>query len=103
MSLWSESDQSGNDLIVPFMKNLKEGMPKSEALQKAKSEFLLSVQNDRMTHPHYWANLVLTGNDNPLDVEPGQPSKAGISPLWLLMLLPALAIYAVWHRLTGSG
>ncbi len=54
-SLWTVEDQATQNLMIEFYKNIKLGMSKTEALQKAKLE-----QIDR--HPYYWSPFVLIGD-----------------------------------------
>ncbi|RAM48187.1 MAG: hypothetical protein C6Y22_28990, partial [Hapalosiphonaceae cyanobacterium JJU2] len=54
-SLWTVEDQATRNLMIEFYKNIKLGMSKTEALQKAKLE-----QIDR--HPYYWSPFVLIGD-----------------------------------------
>ncbi len=99
MSLWAESDQSGNELVIPFMSKLKDGMPKSRALQQAKLDYLESVKNDRATHPHYWASLVLTGNDEPLTMETDENIQTGMRGVWPVMFGLAMSVCLfLWLR-----
>lgn len=101
MSLWVENDVSGNELLIPFMKNLKEGLPKSEALQKARMEFLTNTRNERMTHPHYWANLVLIGNDTPLN-EQQIRAATGIRSEWIILSAGLVAVLLwIWKYLSA--
>jgi CHAT domain-containing protein/Tfp pilus assembly protein PilF len=56
-SLWSAADQTTQEIMVQFYVNLKHGMNKSEALQKAKLS-----QIDSYPHPFFWAPFVLIGD-----------------------------------------
>gem|GEM_PF-3470064 len=64
-TLWNANDKSTKDLMSLFYQNLKDGMPKDKALQKAKIEFIETA--DKHTYkPYYWAAPVLTGDISPL-------------------------------------
>ncbi|MBG1267454.1 CHAT domain-containing protein, partial [Nostoc sp. WHI] len=56
-SLWAVEDEATQQLMVEFYQNLKQGMTKGEALQKAK---LKLIADDR--HPFYWSPFVLIGD-----------------------------------------
>lgn len=66
MSLWPANDASTSEIVVSFFEYLKKGIPKDEALQKAKLDFLQSTKNEHFTHPFYWAGLVLVGDEAPV-------------------------------------
>lgn len=65
-SLWSAPDQSTKKIMVSFYKYLKEGLPKSKALQQAKLDYLKTTTNTKLKHPYYWAGFVLYGEDSPI-------------------------------------
>ncbi|BAY47321.1 TPR repeat-containing protein [Scytonema sp. HK-05] len=53
--LWAVDDKATQSLMIEFYQNLKQGMSKGEALQKAKLK-----QIER--HPYYWSPFVLIGD-----------------------------------------
>jgi CHAT domain-containing protein len=63
-SLWSIDDQTTSYLMVKFYDNLKQGMDKATALQKAKLDFIKEHPSE--AHPFYWAALVSMGDNDPL-------------------------------------
>lgn len=65
MSLWEVDDMAGSEIIRRYYKNIKRGMSKSEALKKARIDFLEEADM-RLSHPFYWSNLVIYGDDAPL-------------------------------------
>ena len=65
MSLWEVEDQSGSDIVKLFYKNLKRGYSKSQALRKARREYLDDAVQMR-SHPYFWATLVIMGDDSPI-------------------------------------
>jgi len=65
MSLWEVDDMSGTDIVRMFYKNLKSGLSKSHALKKAREAYL-KKSDMRLSHPFYWAPLVIYGDNNPL-------------------------------------
>ncbi|MEH2192628.1 MAG: CHAT domain-containing tetratricopeptide repeat protein [Nostoc sp.] len=56
-SLWEVDDEATQQLMIQFYQNLKQGMTKGEALQKAK---LKLIEDHR--HPFYWSPFVLIGD-----------------------------------------
>jgi CHAT domain-containing protein len=54
-SLWSVDDKATQKIMVQFYENLKRGMSKGEALQKAKLSQIKS-------HPSFWAPFILIGD-----------------------------------------
>lgn len=66
MSLWKIPDQTTPALMVRFYQNLKDGLPKNEALRKAKLDYLQEAKLDQLAHPYYWAGFMLMGDPKPL-------------------------------------
>ena len=64
MSLWKANDKTTSGIMYDFCKNLKKGMPKDEALQRAKLKYLESSDH---SHPFYWATFVLIGDNLPVE------------------------------------
>ena len=88
MSLWQADDQATYDLMKEFYKGIDQGLPKDEALRQAKITYLDT--HDR-THPYFWANFVLIGDDKPVGLSSGTPAYAwyiviGFVSLFLLFL-----------------
>jgi CHAT domain-containing protein/tetratricopeptide (TPR) repeat protein len=63
-SLWSIDDQTTSYLMVKFYDNLKQGMDKASALQKAKLDFVKEHPSE--AHPFYWAALISIGENDAL-------------------------------------
>lgn len=62
MSIWKLHGASSPILIETFFKNIKKGLPKDVALQKAKIELLSNPNFDPVVHPFYWGGLLATGD-----------------------------------------
>ncbi len=95
-SLWQIDEQASAKITGLFFDNLKDGMPKDKALQKAKLDYLLNAKG-RMAAPQYWAGLVLIGNTSAIDLS----SSSSISVwFWVLgaLLLLTLLIFFVSRR-----
>jgi CHAT domain-containing protein len=65
MSMWEIDDQSGTQIVCDFYRYLKNGYSKSEALRKARKDFLENADMLR-SHPYFWSSLVVYGNNGPL-------------------------------------
>ncbi|KAA9356663.1 CHAT domain-containing protein [Larkinella humicola] len=64
-TLWSVEDQATYKLTERFYHHLSEGLPKDQALQLAKLDWLASASRaDQL--PYRWAGLILVGNADPL-------------------------------------
>ena len=62
VSHWPVSDYSTAQFMDKFYGYLQQGKSKSEALRKAKLDFIRS-EIPKNRHPYYWAAFVLTGKD----------------------------------------
>ncbi|MCB0837767.1 MAG: CHAT domain-containing protein, partial [Bacteroidetes bacterium] len=76
-TLWRAKDQTTQDIVSGFFRNLKEGKNRAEALHQAKLDYLASA-DPLKAHPVHWANFVLIGNPEPLE--------EGL-PLWIWGLI----------------
>jgi CHAT domain-containing protein len=88
MSLWKVEDHSGTEIVKMFYGNLKNGMPKSKALKKARYDYLRNASQLR-SHPYFWSTLVIFGENSPVFF----PWKKVIICSAVLMLITALIIY----------
>lgn len=67
-SLWKIDEQSSAIIIKHFYGYLKKGLPKDEALQKAKLDYMATAEG-RTISPQYWAGLVLLGDTAPIELQ----------------------------------
>jgi len=77
-SLWNIDDQSTSEITTTFYKNLSEGESKSKALHNAKLSYLANHSLEE-TSPHYWASLILLGENDTL------PSSSPYGFIYLLI------------------
>ena len=89
MSLWKVPDKQTTTIMVSFYRHLKMGLPKNEALQKAKLDYLASTDDNLLKHPYYWAGFVVSGNTDPIS-DP-------ISKWWWLLVIPAITVPALYR------
>lgn len=64
-SQWAVSDAQTRRLMELFYQNLKTGLPKDRALQKARSAYLAAYRGE-LAHPYFWAGFILIGDNAPL-------------------------------------
>src|SRR5690606_36495405 len=69
-SLWKIDEESSAKIVTFFYDNLSQGMPKDEALRKAKLSYIATAEG-RTAAPQYWAGLVLIGDTAPIDLNNG--------------------------------
>ncbi|MCB9345149.1 MAG: CHAT domain-containing protein [Lewinellaceae bacterium] len=95
-TLWSVDDAKNAELIQLFFKALKSGIPKDQALRKAKLEFLHNHPQEE-AHPVYWAAVGLYGDTAPLNV---------VSYVYwqvALFLIIGCFLFYYWLRRRGYG
>lgn len=86
MSLWPVDDLATKELMVRFFEALQQGLPKDQALRRARTQFLATSPQQ---HPHYWAGFVLMGDDQPLAT-----SRRARGGWWVAVGLVALLLVA---------
>jgi CHAT domain-containing protein/tetratricopeptide (TPR) repeat protein len=64
-TLWNADEQSLYTITAKFHEYLSQGMPKDEALQKAKLYFIENEGTEKQL-PYYWANIILVGDQTPI-------------------------------------
>lgn len=62
-SLWGVNDFSSKHIVVRFLKGIKEGEIMADALNKSKLSYIEAVENPILAHPHYWAAMILQGDN----------------------------------------
>ena len=88
-SLWTVDDAATSDLSSLFLTNLKNGMPKDQALQSGMISFLDQANPEKL-HPFYWSSLKMVGNIDQLE-----KNKSG----WkFLVLAIAIALTAIFFK-----
>ena len=69
LASWKIDERSSSQIICSFFKYMDKGCTKSEALQKAKLDYLATA-SPRMANPLYWAGLNITGNNETISLCP---------------------------------
>ncbi len=79
-----------------FYRHLAAGLPKDEALRRAKLDYLAG-SGPLESHPFFWAGFVHAGDPAPLRRE-----GAGYGYAWALAALPVLGAYVLLRRRAAS-
>ena len=91
MNMWKVDDKAAETVSVQFYKYLKQGLPKDEALRRAKLYYLNNIDAD----PLKWGSYIVTGKVAPL-----------FHPIWsistiatrlLLLLIAVIAGYTAYR------
>lgn len=91
MSLWEVPDRETSIIMEKFYTYLRTGIPKDEALQKAKLDYLAQTDDPALQHPYYWAGFVLSGNTTAY--LPNPPMWIWFVPLLVILVLVYLRQY----------
>lgn len=67
LSLWQQQENYAPEVMDYFYKNLKNKMPKDEALRQAKLHYLKSAKGIQ-AHPAFWASYVQFGNNEAIEI-----------------------------------
>jgi len=67
LSSWKIDEVSSTQIITSFFDYLSQGLTKSEALQKAKIDFIATA-NPKTANPIYWAGLNCIGNNDSIEI-----------------------------------
>lgn len=90
-SLWKIPDASSAAIAGNFYRALKRGKPLDELFARARKDYLAQA-DERLSHPYFWAGLLLIGSDAPLPVHTGllqHPIALGGLALLLAVLVIA--------------
>ena len=86
LASWKIDEKSSSQIITSFLKYLDNGCTKSEALQKAKLDYLATA-SPRMANPLYWAGLNITGNNETIVLHKTNYWWLGLVLIWLGVML----------------
>jgi len=93
---WQIDEKSNAFIVEKLLNYLKDGLPKNDALWKAKQDYWNQCETDEEFNPLYWASYVLTGNVSPVEVQ--EREMVNKNWLWFLLLIPIG--FAGWKKLT---
>ena len=71
-TLWPVDDRATSEILSGFYEGLDQDLLASEALQRAKVDFIARHADDGLADPFYWSGIVITGTD--VRLEPAQGS-----------------------------
>ncbi|MCC7501390.1 MAG: CHAT domain-containing protein [Flavobacteriales bacterium] len=97
MSLWSIDEKVSSEIIARFYEYLADGLPKHEALRRAKLDHL-NAATDELAMPYYWAGLVLVGDIEPVELGPSLMSYVK----WGLAAALVAAVFLFLRRRSRS-
>ena len=66
-TLWEIPDRSTSLIVQGYYKNLKMNMTSSQAIRRAKLEYLSTVSAEEFVHPFYWSAFIPIGSDVSVD------------------------------------
>lgn len=92
VSLWEVPDQSTSEIMGGFYANLKAGNTKSEALQKAKLNYLKEHKGTKLEQPYYWTGFILYGDETAIN------STSTSNTVWYVLLIVLLILAVVFFR-----
>ena len=95
-SLWSVPDESTSRIMELFYGFLKKGIPKAQALRKAKLAYA-NEANDLLKHPYYWGAFTYYGKDTPLLGNNGIYYQL-VVPTLLLLIIGGILFFYYRHR-----
>lgn len=94
---WSVNDRTTKDLVNGFLRGLKEGLPKHEALQQSIIHFL-DHTGLNYAHPFYWSAFMTIGDVSPVEIN---PSGSWYIPFIVGSVLTGLLIFFLIRRTTS--
>jgi CHAT domain-containing protein len=94
-TLWRVADSPTADFMKIFYHHLQRGVPRDEALRRAKLRFLEA--DSTLAHPHFWAAFVLTG-DGLRPIPRAMTWRFALACAAAIMLLPFAAVVIVRKR-----
>nr|WP_315140436.1 CHAT domain-containing tetratricopeptide repeat protein [uncultured Flavobacterium sp.] len=92
LSSWKIDELSSTQIITSFFDYLSQGLTKSEALQKAKMDFLATA-NPKTANPIYWAGLNIMGNNNTIELR-----KNNGNYWWSILFLAPITAGFLYYR-----
>lgn len=105
-TLWRADEETVYGISEKFNEYIAAGLGKDEALRKAKLEFIRNNDREKQL-PYYWANMILTGDTDPVifaSASPQHTLRNIILPSLLLILLSiSLIFYKKRKRLAAQN
>jgi len=98
-SLWSIDDQQSNAIAAKFYENLKADMSVAQALRAAKLSFMDEAKG-ALQSPYYWGGLVLTGDNQTVNIPSGENIPWIIASGLTLLLVAGGFVF--WQKRNGG-
>ena len=92
VSLWEVNDKYTSAFMTLFYDHLSKGLSKTEALRKAKLDFI----DQYSSNPYYWSAFILAGNTDGINLKTGTGLASLIVPS--IILLAALSLFIFYLR-----
>jgi CHAT domain-containing protein len=92
-TLWKADEKTIYAISEKFNQYLSEGMNKDEALQKAKLDFIQNNQGTEKLLPYYWANMILIGNTDAVNLSSSHHYAVWVTAAILLMAIAWIVLY----------
>ncbi len=99
MTLWSVPDLASTQLIKSFYSGLNQQLPKDQALQQAKLNYLDKALPSK-AHPFFWAGYVTIGDTSPL--ASGQTKISAVMAGLAILLIVLAALLATRIKTLGN-
>jgi hypothetical protein len=84
--LWEVPDKVTQTIMIDFYTFLKNGETKTNALRKAKLNYLKNTDDANFKKPFYWAGFVLHGDTAPIILQ-AEPSTSFICVIAAILTL----------------
>jgi CHAT domain-containing protein/tetratricopeptide (TPR) repeat protein len=97
-TLWKADEQATYEISKSFHQYLAQGMHKDEALQQAKLYFIKNTSKEKSL-PYFWANMIITGNSEPVTFMENQNKWWWIGSSLILSMILAVIIFSGRKRL----
>jgi CHAT domain-containing protein len=102
-TLWNADEESIYTISEKFHEYLAAGIPKDEALQKAKIYYIQKSASDNQ-FPFYWANMILIGNSDSLLLSANLKTQSN-NYIWWIFLAAAFILTGIllWKRVSQKN
>ena len=102
LTRWEIADVVAPEIMEVFYRELKKGVPKSEALRQAKIAFLENA-NSIAADPYYWSSFFIYGDDVPLEFNQQRSKWWYFLTVIGVLSFPAIVLYFKRNRDQSSG
>ena len=95
---WMADESAIYSISQKFNENIRSGMKKDEALQKAKLAYMFQDRKGSLL-PCYWADMILIGNSEPIPFSNGPHTRWAIPAILIGVLIIALGLFWRYRRI----